>query len=85
MSSKCNYWLGESHFGLNQYDKAISYFDKVLKSGSASKKDDAMIMIAEAQVRSGKINEAKKMFNSFITVYPQSQFVPRAKKMLQQL
>lgn len=85
MAAKCTYWLGESHFGLNQYNKAISYFNQVLKSSNTAKKDDAMIMIAEAQVRSGKINDAKKMFNDFIRSYPRSQFVPRARKMLQQL
>ncbi len=82
---KYNYWLGESHFGLNQYDKAVNYFRKVLKSGNSAKKDDAMIMIAESQVRTGNVDEAKKTFSDLIACYPKSRYVPRARKMLQQL
>jgi len=85
MVSKCNYWLGESHFGLGQYDDAIAYFQKVISSKNADKKADAFIMIAESNIRSGKVNEAKKVFTTFINNYPNSQYIPRAKKMLQQL
>jgi TolA-binding protein len=84
-TGKYNYWIGESHFGLNQYDKAVNYFGKVLNSNNTSKKDDAQIMIAESYARSGNIDEAKKAFTDLISNYPKSRYIARARKMLQQL
>ncbi len=82
---KYDYWLGEAHFGLMQYDKAISYFNRALSTGQHSKKDASVVMIAEANIRSGKIDEAKKAFNKLLDEFPTSRYVPRARKMLQQL
>ncbi len=82
---KTYYWLGESYFGLGNYSKAIDYFRKVLKSGDSYKKDYATIMIAESYLRIGRIEDAKKSYAKFVDEYPNSNQIPRAKKMLQQL
>jgi len=79
------YWLGESYFGMEQYGKAMDYFNKVSSSGASSKLDNAQLMIAECLIRSGQVNEAKTAFKELIAKYPDSSFVPRARKMLQQL
>ena len=81
----CNYWLGESHFAINQYDKAVQYFQKVVRTRNSPRQDNAQAMIAESLIRSGQIPEAKKAFRSLIASYPSSQFIPHARKMLQQL
>lgn len=83
--ANCDYWLGESYFGLRQYTDAIKYFIKVLDSGFPEKKDDAQIMIAESQIRSGKIPDAKVSYQKLIEKFPESEYIPRARKMLQQL
>ncbi len=82
---KTYYWLGESYFGLGNYTKAIEYFRKVIKSGDSYKKDYATIMIAESYLRIGRVEEAKKSYAKFVDEYPNSNQIPRAKKMLQQL
>jgi TolA-binding protein len=79
------YWLGESYFGMEQYGKAMDYFRKVSSAGANSKLDNAQLMIAECLIRSGQINDAKNAFKELIAKYPDSSFVPRARKMLQQL
>ncbi len=79
------YWLGESYYGAKQYDKAIENLNKVLKQKSHSKQSNAQILIAECLIRKGDVAEAKRAFQSFISKYPQSDYIPRAKKMLQQL
>ena len=79
------YWLGESYFGMEQYGKAMEYFRKVGSAGSNSKLDNAQAMIAECLIRSGQINDAKNAFKELIANFPESSFVPRARKMLQQL
>lgn len=83
--SDCRYWLGESHFVLKQYDKAIDFFTQVLKGVKSPKQDDAQVMLAESHIKAGQVNQAKNAFGSLITKFPDSEFVPRARKMLQQL
>jgi len=83
--NNCNFLLGESHFGLKQYEIAISYYKKVIASRLPVKKDNAQIMLAEAQVKSGRIDEARKAYRVFVEKYPTSEFLPKARKMLQQL
>lgn len=79
------YWLGESYFGTEQYGMAMKYFKKVSTSGNSTKNDNAQAMYAECLIRSGQINDAKKAFKDLIAKYPDSSFVSRARKMLQQL
>ena len=80
-----NFLLGESHFGLKQYEQAIAYYRKVIASRIPIKKDNAQIMLAEAQVKSGRLVEARKAYEVFVEKYPSSEFLPKARKMLQQL
>lgn len=79
------YWIGESYFGMEQYGKAMENFRKVGSTGSTSKLDNAQAMIAECLIRSGQIKDAKNAFKELIANFPGSSFVPRARKMLQQL
>jgi TolA-binding protein len=85
VKSDSYYWLGESYFGMEQYGKAIDHFNKVSSAGANSKLDNAQMMIAECLIRSGQVMEAKTAFKELIAKYPESSFVPRARKMLQQL
>lgn len=80
-----NYYLGESYFGLQQYQKAIDYFIKVLESPEFNKKEDAKVMIAESQIRNGQTDNARETFKQLIAEYPKSEHIPRARKMLQKL
>jgi TolA-binding protein len=79
------YWLGESYFGLKDYNKALQHYNTVLKTPGSTMKDEAQAMTAEILIRSGQVAEAKKAYQALIDKYPGSQFIPRAKKMLQQL
>lgn len=84
LKTRCHYWIGESYFGMKKYSEAIKYFNKVIAS-NGNKRDNALIMVAEANIRSGRIDDAKSAFRNLIDNYPKSEFVPRARKMLQQL
>lgn len=86
-STKINsqYWLGESYFATGKYDEAVNQFKAVLAQKNSAKLDDAMIMLGETYFRQGKKEDAKKTFSSLISTFPTSEFVPRARKRLQQL
>jgi len=83
--SNVEYWLGESHYGLKQYKKAVKYFLAVLQSGNNKIYDDSKLKIANAYIKSGKPENAKTYYKKLITEHPKSKFVPKARKMLQQL
>lgn len=83
--TECHFYLGESHFGNKNYDLAIIFYEKVVSSPATDKKDDAQIMIAECKLRKGEVTEAKTAYRQVIEKFPKSRFVPKARKMLQQL
>lgn len=87
VSTKINsqYWLGESYFATGKYDEAVNQFKAVLAQKNSAKLDDAMIMLGETYFRQGKKEDAKKTFSSLLSTFPTSEFVPRARKRLQQL
>ena len=79
------YWLGESNFGTGRFDQAIFYFQKVNTFKNSTKLDDSQLMIAESYQRLGRNDEARKAFQKLVDYFPTSEYVPRAKKMLQRL
>jgi TolA-binding protein len=83
-AASCNYWLGESYFRMGSYANAVKFFEKAAGT-SYSKSEEAKVMIGESFLRSGKTSEAKKSFEQFIKNNPKSKYLPRAKKLLQQL
>ena len=83
--SDCHFYIGESHFGLHQYDKAIVFYDKVFNSTASNKRDEAQIKIAESNIRLGKANYAKKAYEDFVQRFPKSDQLPKARKMIKKL
>lgn len=79
------YWLGEAYYAGGDYNKAIEHFQEAFAIKSSTKADDALLMIAESYRKMGKTEEARKTYNRLIQTYPQSEFIPRARKMLQML
>jgi len=81
----CYFYLGESHYGMKQYDKAIDFYKKVINSGDATISDDALVKVAEANVNLGNLKSAKKYFEELVARFPKSENTPYARKMLQKI
>lgn len=79
------YWLGEGAYAGGNYEKAIEHFKGAFAIKSSTKADDALLMMAESYRKMGKTDDARKAYNRLIDTYPQSEFVARARKMLQML
>lgn len=79
------YWLGEAAYAGTDYNKAIDHFKNAFSIKSSTKADDALLMIAESYRKLGNNEEAKKAYNKLIQTYPQSEFIARARKMLQMM
>ena len=80
MADNCQYWIAESYFGLGQYEKAVIEFQKVFAYEPTDKHDDAQLMIALAYKRMGQNQQAQQAFQSFLDMYPESEYVELVRK-----
>ncbi len=65
------YWLGESSFGLGQYQKAIGYFDRVIKEiPEGNKVPDSMLKASLAYAKIGQSDQAKSILYNLLETYP---------------
>jgi tetratricopeptide (TPR) repeat protein len=51
LASNCQYWIGESYFGLADYKLAYAAFKRVTLYGGSTKKNDAAVMMRRAAVK----------------------------------
>ncbi|HSE98093.1 MAG TPA: hypothetical protein VLD57_07450, partial [Blastocatellia bacterium] len=63
LASNCQYWIGESYFGLGEYSKALAAFKQVSSHSGSPKRRDARIMMNRAYVKM-KQNERPRTVRS---------------------
>ena len=80
LADNCQYWLGESYYGLQQYQKAILEFQKVFTYSQADKHDDAQLMIGLAYVKQGMRDRANQEFGTFLNTYSGSEYTSIAQR-----
>lgn len=85
LSDNAQYWIGESHYALRQYKKAIIDFEKVFTFPRSNKNPDAQFKLGLCYVRLGDTEKARDEFQRLVDVYPESDYVSRAKTHLSEL
>lgn len=85
LADNAQYWIGESHYALRQYSKAIIDFEKVFTFPKSNKKDDAQFKLGLCYLRKGDAQKAREEFQRLIDVYPKSEYINRAQKHLNSL
>jgi tol-pal system protein YbgF len=85
LSDNAQYWIGESHYALREYNKAIIDFEKVFTFPKSNKNDAAQFKIGLCYVRLGDAAKAREEFQRLLDVYPQSEYVSRAREHLASL
>lgn len=85
LESNCDYWIGESYYGMKQFKDAMTHFEKVFGYSRSTKKDDAQIMIANCHRRMGDQEQARQEYQKLIDQYPASPYVQRAKDKIAKL
>ncbi len=83
LAGNFQYWIGESYYGLKQYQQAISAFERVFNYPAENKHDDAQIMIALSYLRLGQREKANSEFASFLETYTNSEYIPIARRYYQ--
>jgi len=82
LSDNCQYWIGECHFALKDYNNAIIAFEKVFTYLKSNKDDDAQLKLGICYYRLGDMKRTKDELTKLVNNYPKSEYVSRAKNML---
>ncbi|NOY76781.1 MAG: tol-pal system protein YbgF [Calditrichaeota bacterium] len=85
LSDNCQYWIGECYYSLGKYDQAVVEFEKVFTFPNSNKEDDAQLKIGMSYMKLGDKQRAKNAFKTLIEKYPKSEYVPLARRFLNQL
>lgn len=83
--SNCQYWIGESLFGMREYRRAIEEFQKVFNYDSQLKYDDAQIMIANSYLMLGNKERAREEYQKLLDRYPNSDYAATARQRLREM
>jgi tol-pal system protein YbgF len=80
IADNCQYWIGESNYGMRKYSAALKAFNEVLKFKKSEKKGDAQFMIGQCYERMGNKAKAKEAFEKVVKDYPMNAHVKKAKE-----
>ena len=85
LSDNCQYWIGESHWGLGNYQAALAAFKKVFSFEKSNKEDAAQLKIGLCYMRLNDKDSAKQELQRLIDSYPSSEYISSARRFLAQL
>lgn len=80
LSDNCQYWIGESYYGLINYNQAITEFEKVFSFPNSNKNDDAQLKLGLCYIRLGDKSQARAEFDRLLAIHPNSEYVSLAQK-----
>lgn len=85
LADNAQYWIGESYYGLKQYQKAVLEFQKVFAYEATDKYDDAQLMIGLSYVRLNQPQMARTAFGDFMNTYAGSEYAGIATRYYQNI
>ncbi len=84
-SDNAQYWKGECYYGTSKYRQALTEFAKVFAFRKTEKADDAQLKIARCHLALGERDRALEAFRKLLDEYPDSEYVPTARKEMKYL
>jgi tol-pal system protein YbgF len=84
-ADNCYYWIGECMFAQGNFNKAIVAFRKVFTFPETEKADDTQLKLGYCYLRLGDRKQAAEEFKKVVSLYPDSEYVERAKEELAKL
>lgn len=85
LSDNCRYWIGESYYGLGNFNQAIIEFTKVFSFNKSNKIDDAQLKLGLCYWKLGDRERARQELERLISDYPSSEYVEKARQFLARL
>jgi len=80
LSDNCQYWIGESYWGLGKYQQAAAAFEKVFTFAKSNKDVDAQLKLGLCYLRLNDKSRAREEFQKLIDNYPSSNRVTAARR-----
>jgi len=84
-ADNAQYWIGECYYALENYRHSITEFQKVFAYPGSEKEDDAQFKIALSYIKLGDRERAREALERFLRNYPESEYVPKARSLLEEL
>ncbi len=81
-ADNAQYWIGECYYSLEDFESAISEFDKVFNFEENNKSDHALFKIAISYQQLGRYLKARENMDRFLQEYPDSELVNQARDFL---
>ena len=85
LAAAAQFWLGESHFAMKEFEKAIVAYDEVRRFGQTDKVAAALLRQGFAFAELGEKLNARLVLQELVEKFPQSAEAPRAKQRLKAL
>ena len=85
LADNAQYWIGECYYGLEDYIRAVTEFQKVFSFPDTEKNDDAQLKIGICYLKLGEREKAVVELKRLTVDYPESEYVGRAKALLKNL
>ncbi|MEJ2762574.1 tol-pal system protein YbgF [Photobacterium sp. MCCC 1A19761] len=80
-----HYWLGQLYFTQNKLPEATEQFKAVTSVKDSNKRADAMLKLGVIAERSKQVDEAKKLYQQVMELYPDSTSSSQAERQLKKL
>ena len=85
LADNCQYWVGEVYYGLKDYKRSISEFEKVFSFPGTNKADDSQYKLGLCYLNIKNNPQALEEFNKVIDYYSNSEYYKKAKQYIKQI
>jgi TolA-binding protein len=85
LADNCQYWVGEVYYGLKDYMRSISEFEKVFLFPGTNKADDAQYKLGLCYLNINNKTRAFEEFTKVTDYYSNSEYYKKAKQYTKQL
>ncbi len=85
IAGHCHYWIGESYYGMKNYDEALKHFQMVMDYRKSPKLPAAQFMIGNCYAALGDKDSARNAYTRVVTNYPVSSFASKAQARLSRM
>lgn len=76
------YWIGECYYSLEDFESAITEFEKVFNFSDNNKSDHALFKIAMSYHHLGRRQKARSQMEQLVSEYPNSELISQAQTFL---
>ena len=81
-ADNAQYWIGECYYSLEDFESAVTEFEKVFNFEENNKSDHALFKIAISYQQLGRYLKAQENMERFLREYPESELVNQARDFL---